>query len=246
MREILSDLVAEEQSLDQFLQQINPRDWRKTTVWHGWTIHETVSHLASSEEYAFNALAEKGSRLKELEEYGDIDALNEAGLAAGLDMRPQDVIEWWRGARAKVVEELSRSAATDRVPWFFGDMSAKSFATARLMETWAHGMDVYYAVGEEPEETTRIRHIAWLAWKSLPHVFKEAGEEYPSEVRAEFRGPLYSKWVFGPADAANVIRGEATEWAALAVDRVDLEDTQTLTATGDLAQRALELVRVHL
>ena len=246
MREILSDLVAEEQSLDQFLQQINPRDWRKTTVWHGWTIHETVSHLASSEEYAYNALAEKGSRLKELEEYGDIDALNEAGLAAGLDMRPQDVIEWWRGARAKVVEELSRSAATDRVPWFFGDMSAKSFATARLMETWAHGIDVYYAVGEEPEETTRIRHIAWLAWKSLPHVFKEAGEEYPSEVRAEFRGPLYSKWVFGPADAANVIRGEATEWAALAVDRVDLEDTQTLTATGDLAQRALELVRVHL
>ena len=246
MREILSDLVAEEQSLDQFLQQINPRDWRKTTVWHGWTIHETVSHLASSEEYAYNALAEKGSRLKELDEFGDIDALNAAGLSAGLDMRPQDVIEWWRGARAKVVEELSRSSATDRVPWFFGSMSAKSFATARLMETWAHGIDIYYAVGEEPEETTRIRHIAWLAWKSLPHVFKEAGEEYPSEVRAEFRGPLYSKWVFGPEDASNVIRGEATEWAALAVDRIDLEDTQTLTAKGDLAQRALELVRVHL
>ena len=28
MREILSDLVAEEQSLDQFLQRIHERDWK--------------------------------------------------------------------------------------------------------------------------------------------------------------------------------------------------------------------------
>ncbi len=246
MREILSDLVAEEQSLDQFLQRINPREWRKTTVWHGWTIQETVSHLAASEEYAFNALAEGGSRVKSLDGFGSIDELNAAGLIKGESMRPQDVIEWWRGARAKVVEELSRRNASDRVPWFYGDMSAKSFATARMMETWAHGIDVYYAVGEEPEETTRLRHIAWLAWKSLPHAFKEAGEEYPEEIRAEFMGPSYAKWVFGPDGADNVIKGQAAEWCALAVDRADLEDTETLTAQGDLAQRALELVRVHL
>ena len=30
----------------------------------------------------------------------------------------------------------------DRVPWVAGPMSAMSFATARLMETWAHGQDV--------------------------------------------------------------------------------------------------------
>ncbi len=118
-----------------------------------------------------------------------MDDLNIAGIKPGDEMRPQDVIEWWRGARAKVVEELSRIDANDRVPWFHGDMSARSFATARLMESWAHGLDFYEAVDAEVEDTPRIRHIAWLAWRSLPHVFREAGEDYPSEVRVELMAP---------------------------------------------------------
>jgi hypothetical protein len=41
---------------------------------------------------------------------------------------------------------LARAAATltdgDRVEWYGPSMGAKSFLTARLMETWAHGQDV--------------------------------------------------------------------------------------------------------
>lgn len=246
MREILSDLVAEEQSLDQFLQRINPRDWKRTKVWHGWTVQEVVSHLASTEEYAHNALAESGSRLSDLAKYGSMDALNVAGILPGDAMRPQDVIEWWRGARAKVVEELSRLDAADRVPWFHGDMSARSFATARLMETWAHGLDLYEATGGEVEDTPRLRHIAWLAWKSLPYVFREVDEEYPTAVRVELMGPGYAKWVLGPEDSEHLIKGQAGEWCRVAVGRLNLEDAGSLKAQGRLAERALELVRAHL
>ena len=246
VREILSDLVAEEQSLDQFLQRINPRDWKRTKVWHGWTVQEVVSHLASTEEYAFDALSAGGGRLKELATFGSMDALNAAGIKPGDGMRPQDVIERWRGARAKDVEELSRLEAADRVPWFHGDMSARSFATARLMESWAHGLDLYEAVDAEVEDTPRIRHIAWLAWRSLPHVFREAGEDYPTEVRVELMAPGYAKWVFGPEDSDNVIKGQAGEWCRVAVGRLNLEDAGTLKAQGPLAERALELVRAHL
>lgn len=246
MREILSDLVAEEQSLDQFLQKINPRDWNKTRVWHGWTVQEVVSHLASSEEYAYNALAEGGSRLSEVDDYGDIDDLNEAALQPGLDMRPQDVIEWWRGARAKVVEELSKLKPSDRVPWFHGDMSARSFATARLMENWAHGLDVYEAVNVEPEDTPRLRHIAWLGWKSLPHALSEAGIEYPEPVHVVLMGPEYSKWSFGPEDSPNVIKGQAGEWCRLAVGRINRDDIETLRVEGELADLALDHIRAHL
>ena len=246
MREILSDLVAEEQSLDQFLQKINPRDWKRTRVWHGWTVQQVVSHLASSEEYAFNALAENGSRLREVEDHGSVDALNESALLPGQDMRPQDVIEWWRGARAKVVEELSQLQPADRVPWFHGEMSARSFATARLMENWAHGLDVYEAVEEEPEDTLRLRHIAWLGWKSLPHVFAEAGIEYPEPIQVVLMGPEYSKWTFGSTDSPNAVRGQAGEWCRIAVGRMNPEDATTLRVEGDVAKLALEHVRAHL
>ena len=57
MREILSDLVAEQQALDQFLQGIHERDWRRKTPARGWTILDTVSHLAYTETFGADAIA---------------------------------------------------------------------------------------------------------------------------------------------------------------------------------------------
>ena len=56
MREILSDLVAEQQSVDQFLQRIRERDWKLPTPAPGWSIHDTVSHLAYTETFAAEAI----------------------------------------------------------------------------------------------------------------------------------------------------------------------------------------------
>jgi mycothiol maleylpyruvate isomerase-like protein len=39
------------------------------------------------------------------------------------------------------------------MPWFGPPMSPTSMATARFMETWAHGLDVYAALGIDPEIT---------------------------------------------------------------------------------------------
>ncbi len=246
MREILSDLVAEQQSLDQFLQRVAIRDWERPTPAAGWSIRDTVSHLATFEEYAYNALAQGGSRQSEAAQYPNDEAFTQAGVLPGRAMRAQDVIEWWRGARAKVIEELSRSQPTMRVPWFKSDMSARTFATARLMETWAHGLDIYSSLGEECEDTIRLRHIAWLAWKSLPYAFEYAGEEYSQPVRIEVLGPQWSKWVFGPADTDQVIKGQAGEWCRVAVQRMDAGKAKSLKAQGEVAEMALRVARAYM
>ena len=64
-------------------------------------------------------------------------------------MRPQDVIEWWARGQAKVVEPLSHMEPDSRIEWIEGDMSARTFATFRLMETWMHGLDIYATLGIE-------------------------------------------------------------------------------------------------
>ena len=51
--------------------------------------------------------------------------------------------------------------------WYGPSMSAKSFLTARLMETWAHGQDVVDAAQENGVDVVRtpsdrLRHIAQL------------------------------------------------------------------------------------
>lgn len=244
MREILSDLVAEQQFLDQFLQRINLRDWDRPTRAKGWTIRDTISHLADYEELAAAAIRGEAD-LDRLRSAPDLDALRQEAVGKGRKMRPQDVIEWWRGGRAKVVEPLSHMEASHRIEWIVGTMSARTLATTRLMETWAHGLDIYEAMDAEIEDTARIRHVCWLGWKTLPYAFKTAGEDYQAPIRVEVIGPGYAKWVYGPDGAENLVKGSASDWARLVVRRIAVGDTR-LKATGDLAEKALRIAKAYL
>lgn len=245
MRDILSDLVAEQQQLDQFLQRIQVRDWSTPTTADGWDIRDTVSHLAHIEEYSYNALAEDGGMLADLDGYETFDDFTESGVEKGREKRPQDVIEWWRLSRAKVVDALSRAEARDRVPWFYASMSARSFATLRMADTWAHGLDIHDAVGEEAEDTERLRHIIVIIQKTLPWAFEQADCEYDAPVRIEGIGPMYAKYAAGPEDTDQLIRGPAGEICRIALQRLHPDDAENLTVQGGTAATALQVMRTY-
>lgn len=244
MRDILSDLVAEQQFLDQSLQRIPNKIWDTATPNHPWTVRDTIAHLADFEELGADAISGGGERVKEWQKASDLEEMRKRAIARGRDMRFQDVIEWWRGARAKVVEPLSHMNGEDRIEWIAGDMSARTFATFRLMETWMHGLDIYATLGLEVEDTPRIRHVCWLGWKTLPYAFKQAGEHY-EPVRVEVIGPGYAKWVYGPADTDQLIKGSASEWARVSVHRIGPGGTR-LKVTGEYAEKALQHAQAFL
>lgn len=252
MREILSDLVAEEQALDQFLQGVHERDWRLPTPARKWRIHDQVSHLAFTETFASEVIT-LGRKHLEAADIAEIDEWTDQGVQQGRSKRYQEVIEWWRSGRAKVVDALSRKDPHDRIPWVLGDMSARAFATLRLMETWAHGLDIKAAMEgrlkelaedeEDPNaDTPRLRHVAWLAHRMLPHAFARASEAFPEQgIRIELMGPNYARWVYGPEDSDQTIKGVAGEWCRVAVNRLDLQDTG-LKIDGDDAEMAARVV----
>ena len=243
MRDILSDLVAEQQFLDQSLQRIPIKVWDLKTPNKPWTVRDTIAHLADFEELGADAI-DGGERVKEWQRASDLEASKKQAIKKGRAMRPQDVIEWWRGGRAKVVEPLSHMSGEDRISWIAGDMSARTFATFRLMETWMHGLDIYATLGIEVEDTPRIRHVCWLGWKTLPYAFKEAGEDY-EPVRIEVIGPGYSKWIYGPEDTDQLIKGSASDWARIVVRRAKPKDTR-LKVTGEHAETAMQVARAYL
>ena len=70
-----------------------------------------------------------------------------AMLREGRARSGPEVLAWWRAERERVLDGLRARDPADRIPWITGRMSAVSFATARLMETWAHGQDVVDALG---------------------------------------------------------------------------------------------------
>ncbi|MEE8405860.1 MAG: maleylpyruvate isomerase family mycothiol-dependent enzyme [Acidimicrobiia bacterium] len=243
MRDILSDLVAEQQFLDQSLQRIPIKVWDLKTPNKPWTVRDTIAHLADFEELGADAI-NGGERVREWQSTSDLEASKKKAIKKGRAMRPQDVIEWWRGGRAKVVEPLSHMSGEDRINWIAGDMSARTFATFRLMETWMHGLDIYATLGIEVEDTPRIRHICWLGWKTLPYAFREAGEDY-EPVRVEVIGPGYSRWIYGPEDTDQLIKGSASDWARIVVRRAKPKDTR-LKVTGERAETAIQVARAYL
>lgn len=245
MREILADLVAEQQGLDQSMQRAPDRDWKRRVGSRGWTVQDTIAYLWWAERHTARLIDGEIDPAATFEEHGGVLGFEQAGVDAAASRRPQEVIEQWRFARADVVDALSRLSKNDRIKWLGGNVSARTFATIRLADTWVHGLEILTALDKEIVDTPRLIHVAWLGWATLPSAFRKGGEEYPEEVRVELVGPGYARWVFGPEDSEHVVRGQAAEWCRVVTGFVDGESSASLTATGALAQAALRLADIR-
>ena len=93
MQEILSNLVAEQQLLDQYLQSIPVRNWNTKTTYKNWDITAHVSYLAALEDLANNALKKKGTEFNKYRGPKGLEKFEKEAIKKGSDMRPQDVIE---------------------------------------------------------------------------------------------------------------------------------------------------------
>ena len=143
MQEILSNLVAEQQLLDQYLQSIPVRNWNSKTSYKNWDITAHVSYLAALEDLAHNALKKKGTDFNKYRGPKGLEKFEKQAIIKGKDMRPQDVIEWWRMSRAAVIEILAKASPGKKITWWKNEIDCKTFAVTKLAETWAHSLDVY-------------------------------------------------------------------------------------------------------
>jgi uncharacterized protein (TIGR03084 family) len=143
-------------------------------------------------------------------------------------------------------DALAEMDTTRRLPWGPNVLSPTSFVTARLMETWAHGLDCFDAVGAEPTDTDRLRHIALLGIRALPYAFLVAGLEGPGPVRLELEAPSGGTWRLGPDDAPTVIEATAGDWCRAAVRRDRRGERSRLRGSGPDAANVIDHVRAYL
>ena len=75
---------------------------------------------------------------------------------------------------------LSDHPSGEKMPWFGPPMAAPSMASARYMETWAHGLDVAEALGVAAEPHDRVRHVVHIGVRTRAFAFVNRGLEAPS------------------------------------------------------------------
>jgi uncharacterized protein (TIGR03084 family) len=244
---LVDDLAAEQDALVAVLESIEPDDWFRPTPAWSWDVRDTVSHLADTDELAIDtcidgprALAKVAARCASSED------LTLQGVLAGRRLTGAEVLAWWK--RTQVVErDVLRSLdRAMRVPWGLG-MRPPSFATARLMEAWAHSLDVHAALDRDPFDTDRLRHIAWIGVSALPYAYSKVGLAPPeAPLRIEITLPSGAPWTYGPEDAPDRITGSASEFCRVFVQRMSVDDATTLAAEGAGAQQTLRVARSFL
>ncbi|MFD0276297.1 TIGR03084 family metal-binding protein [Kitasatospora sp. NPDC127111] len=246
---LLDDLRAESAVLDDLVAGLEPDGWAADTPAQGWTIAHQIAHLAWTDDWAGLSardpegfVAETGRVFGELLSAG-LDPVDE-GAAQGATEDPAALLARWRAGRERLLAALAAVPGDVKLPWFGPPMKAPSMATARLMETWAHGQDVADALGVVREPTARLRHIAHLGVRTMGFAFSLHGLPAPeAPVRVELTSPDGGSWVFGPADAADRVTGPALDFCLLVAQRRHRDDL-ALTAVGATASAWLPIAQV--
>ncbi len=253
LKELVDDLAAEADALNVLLAGLSEQDWRRETPAVPWDVRDSVAHIAIGDEMALECVTlrrpPKGMREgleAVLEGEKAMTGYERRLLGRARQMSPEAVATWWRGGNAALCNVLRGVDPVGRLPWGPNKMSPASFTTARIMETWAHGLDCFDAVGASPIDTDRLRHIAQLGVRALPYAFMINGLEAPGAVRAELVSPSGATWSIGPDDAPTVIRGTASDWCRVAVHRDRADERSRLNGEGPDAKDVIRSVQAYL
>lgn len=241
--EIIDDLQAEQADLGKVLDVIPEADWDKPSHSPGWSARDHVSHLAYFDEAAARAITDPDAFLAEVQETMSSAGFEQRYLDHGRGMTPSGVLQWWRTASSALIDAARTLDQGARVPWYGPAMSAASFVTARLMETWSHGLDIVDTVGIARPDTDRLRHVAYLGVRTRAYSYTVRGMEQPATpVRVELTSPSGERWVFGDEEASDYVRGTATDFCRVVTQRRHLSDTN-LEVHGEAAEEWMSIAQ---
>jgi len=236
MKQICADLKAEYDALDDIVSRLDTIGWMTKTYCDDWTIQEEIAHLAYFDGTAALAATDPDTFRTHKKALTSGDPKEREELIRLQTMDPQMLLSEWRAMRAAEVESFARHAPKDRLPWYGPDMSARSFASARLMETWAHGQDVVDATEATRQATDRLKHVAHIGVITFGWSFMNRQKDTPATaVRVALDSPSGEVWTWGPEDAADSVSGNAEEFCLVVTQRRHHEDTN-LVISGDAAK----------
>lgn len=241
------DLVAEAEALHGFLETLQPADWERPTQFMTWTPWDVVAHLHFFDEVSLKALegeeAFKLCRQDLFSRIGEGKTNQEIGRATYAGIEPSDLLQKWIAGCRDMAQQLGESNPKRRLPWFGPDMGVRMFTTARLMETWAHGQEIYDLKGASRAPTDRLKHIATIGVKTFGWTFVNRQLDPPgAPPYVRLQAPSGEIWEWNEPSESNRVEGDALDFCLAVTQTRNYADTD-LQVTGEVAHQWMEIAQ---
>jgi len=241
------DFRTEARTLAALLDPIPEADFRRKTQFKGWSIDDVLGHLFMFDVAALETLEGEAA-------FSAFFAPIQTALNAGQSLRDAQqpwldglagraLFQRWQTNAEALADAYGAADPKQRVKWAGPDMSALSSITARQMETWAHGQELFDLLGQTRVETDRIRNIAHLGVATYGWSFLNRGRPPiapPPHVR--LTAPSGALWEWNDADSENRVTGSAVDFARVVTQVRAFEDTG-LVLRGPGARRWMEIAQ---
>ncbi len=237
----------ESDALYKLLINADKNSFKLKTQFKSWTINDVLYHLHVWNIAALLSLKNE-NEFKEFmqnfmeavksgnsaREYEKILSDNAEGL---------DLLNLWKETYEKISNEFAKSDPKKRVKWAGPDMSVRSSITARHMETWAHGQEIFDQLGFERIDTDRIKNIVVIGVNTFGWTYMNRNLSIPEKMpKLSLLSPSNELWEWNEDNEEDMISGSATEFSQVVTQVRNINDT-SLKVSGKIANEWMSIAQ---
>lgn len=237
------DLRQEGEALYELLCTLKQDDWPGITPFKNYSVYDVIAHLHTTDVAATVALKDADGFREMVRSGNRAIAITGPkaqlpGLSDGVELR-----ETWHRDLNELCDLLDNVDIKLRVPWFGPDMSVRMFASARQMETWSHGQDIYDLVRAPRSHADRLKNIAQIGVRTFGWTFANRGLEVPQPPPyVRLTAPSGALWEWNDPSDENCVIGDAVEFCRVVTQGRNIQDTK-LNVVGETATRWMEVAQ---
>ncbi len=231
----IEDLRAEGEALHQFLETLQDHHWEMQTPFKDRTVNWVVQHLHDADRWTVHSVTDPDGFRAWMK---DRSLIKDPEVLQGTEL-----LQRWRSYFQDLCNALDAADPDIRAPWFGPDMGIRMMATARQMETWAHGQDIYDLLRVARTNTDRIQNICHIGVRTFGWTFVNRKLDVPKPIPyVRLESPSGAIWEWNEPSQNNYIKGAAVEFAHVVTQGRNIEEAElevlgpSATAWMDIAQ----------
>ena len=236
LQQQIDDLRTEGVELHKTLETLRDDQWQLSTPFKSRTVNWVVQHLHDADRWAFHSITDPNGFRAWM---ANRDAASEN--APKLEGRP--LLERWITYLNDLCDKLAEVDPDLRAPWFGPDMGIRMMATARQMETWSHGQDVYDLLKLPRRNSDRVKNICHIGVRTYSWTFVNRNLDVPEPMPyVELSLPSGAVWNWGEETESNFVKGDAVEFAHVVTQGRNIADVN-LDVKGENAECWMEIAQ---